>query len=265
MAKLTNLTIAVRNEYKDEMVFTTPVSVTTAGLFTTTLPEEVVTKFDQYGVQLGVGRRGRRGYFESDSLEKLKGLLRETALNALSRELIEEKEVIRYQVVTSGACCIDKDLNIFPNGIWNREDFERGVIRWAKFNCGDTVMHPRTPGIRVYAEVQVLRRFRFKNGKEVVDYMSAKARPTSEDRSCLNWLKSHVAKVPSNESFYNIPIREIPATEKNAEFFVRLLELVYKAAAFFGQFDEPERLETYIESHRLPALPDFTDEQQHQT
>lgn len=54
---------------------------------------------------------------------------------------------------------------------------------------------------------------------------------------------------------------EVPATEENAAFFVKLLEYIYRANQLFTIFSNKENILAFIEANRPLELPDFVDNQ----
>ena len=143
MGKLTDINVVARNEYGDTLGIVTPVSVTKEGIFTTTLPEEAVNKLLDYGVTLRANRVGREGFFSAKTLDELRKEIASVMGEALSRELVQEETVIKYQIKTAGSCYLDDDGEILPNGGWaknkNYDTTTKG--HWEKFTEYSDAMH----------------------------------------------------------------------------------------------------------------------------
>lgn len=251
MAKLKDLHISVKNEYGDSMSIETPVSVTKDGLFVTTLPQAEVLKLDQYNVQLMSNRLGNPGYFTSKTLEGLEKDIRDIMKEALSRELIENTEVIRYEVYTDGCCFVDKDNNIHPNG---------GCVKdgeWPKFDnpYGATCGH--TPTLCLYARVYEKKTWRYASGKTFSEYHFPSV--SYDDKTNLGWLKGQV-NIKQKNNFSESYLQEIPATEENAKVFVTILKSIYKASLSLNAIKHPDTLLKFIENGRTIQLSD-ADEQ----
>ena len=266
MGKLTDINVVARNEYGDSLNIETPVSVTKEGLFTTTLPQEAVNKLLDYGLELRANRMGRIGYFQAKTLDDLRKEIREFAEEALSRELVQEETVIKYQIKTSGSCYIDDDGEILPNGGWSKEqnyDYKTRKGHWAEFTERSDSLNKSTPKLLVWAGVYDRKRYRFKSGKEITEMTKKKVERYREKKTSLAWLCDQPVVVP--EGLYrgdteHLP--EVPATEENAAFFVKVLKFIYTANQLFTAFASQENVLAFIEANRPLALPDFVDNQE---
>jgi len=268
MAKLTDIDVVARNEYGDTIRITTPVSVTKEGLFTTTLPEVAVNKLQDYGMVLHKNRMGRDGYFCEKTLDDLRKSIREFAEEALSRELIQEETVIKYQIKTAGSCYIDDDGEIMPNGGWAKKgnyDSDTKKGHWAKFTEYSDAMHVGPSKLQVFVGVYDRKRYRFKSGKEVQELKKRRCDTyrKPEDKTNLNWLCDQVCVAPEGTFRGEVDhLQEVPATEENAAFFVKVLKFIYMANQLFTEFSKQENVLAFIEMNRPLALPDFVDIQE---
>lgn len=265
MSKLVDINVVVRNQYGDCMSITTPVSVTKDGMFTTTLPESAVSKLREYGLELEKNRVGRDGFFAAKTLDDLRREVREFAEEALSRELVQEESVIKYQVITAGSCYIDDDGEILPNGGWCKQknyDDKNKKGHWANFTEVSDSCHPVTPTLMVWVGVYDRKRYRFKSGKEITELKRKLVDSNRDQRTNLNWLCDQVSVRPYNAYRGDVsPFPEVPATEENAAFFVTLLKFVYKANQLLTNFVDSKNILSFIEGKRPLGLPGFVDNQ----
>ena len=257
MAKLKDINIVARNEYGDSISIKTPVSVTKDGLFVTTLPETEMTKLDQYDVEMARNRLGRKGYFESKTLEGLENDIRDTCLLALSREKVSEKEVICYQVITSGVCYIDEEGQICPNGAWSKKKYNDDRGRWAEFNYQQNIFGGSVPMMSVYAVVMKQTVYRFNSGK-TVEELTRVPQPMKNDGTALGWLKDQVNVIPYKST---LKLDMVPATEENAKIFVSLLKSIYRANIALTALSKAEDFEKFIQENKTIFLPGTIDEQ----
>lgn len=263
MGKLTDINIVARNEYGDTLGIVTPVSVTKEGLFTTTLPEDAVNKLLDYGVSMSKNRQGREGYFSAKTLDDLRKDIRNFMEEALSRELIQEETVIKYQIKTAGSCYIDSDGEILPNGGWTKDRLKEG--HWAKFTEYSDAMHMQQAKIQVWVGVYDRKRYRFKSGKEIEDLKRRRCEinRTQEEKTNLNWLCDQVCMVADGTYRGDVSrLQEVPATEENAAIFVKIMKFIYMANQLFTELSYQENLLAFIEANRPLALPDFVDNQE---
>ena len=265
MAKLTDIWIQVSKD--DQRIdFETAVNVTKEGIFTTTLPKDAVEKISEYGLELSRNRLGNPGYFEAKTLEELKKNIREKCLDALSRELVEDKLVIKYEILTECAYCKDTDGELVPDGYWLKERDGSGLTdKWVDGNS-NRPNSCHTPGIRVWAKVYHKRRYRYQSGKELTVLKPYAAKRGRSDSS-LDWINSLVGTCPSkgtssmgfalSEKEYNRALQllpEVDATEKNAQFFVTMHKMIFKMNELFAGFANPEFLTKYLEMNNVKEL-----------
>ena len=267
MGKLTDINVVARNEYGDTLSIETPVSVTKEGLFTTTLPENAVNKLLDYGVSMSKNRQGREGYFSAKTLDDLRKDIWNFMEEALSRELVQEETVIKYQIKTAGSCYIDDDGEILPNGGWaknkNYDTTTKG--HWAKFPEYSDAMHLQQAKIQVWVGVYDRKHYRFKSGKEIEELQRKRCETfrKGDARTNLNWLCDQVCMAPEGTYRADVSrLQEVPATEENAAIFVKILKFIYMANQLFTELSHQENLLAFIEANRPLALPDIVDVQE---
>lgn len=251
MPKLKDLNI-LHIQDNERIQFHTPVNVTKEGLFTTTLPSEAYNAIGAYGMSLRNNRFGKPGYFEDTTLEGLEKQIYDLVREALSRTLLEDKTVIKYQVKTRAAYVVDDDGEIIPNGYWrkNHNPGEQFESNWRKGNDNSTSPSDFTPSLSVYAKPFQKKRYVYKSGKEYTEYTPYEPAKRWSRGSSVDWLASQVNIVPddrfghfnSGKDWERVlqDLPEIDATEENATFFVKMVTFIDKANEMFGQLNNPE-------------------------
>lgn len=270
MSKVTDIWIHVE-ENGQKIDFETTVNVTKEGIFTTTLPKPAVNQLEEYGLKMEINRAGNPGYFGAKTLEELRAAVKAACREALSRECIEEKLVIKYEIKTECIYCRDSDGTPVPNGYWLKEQSDNGLTdRWVHGN-GRTDGAPKvhTPSISVYARVFHKKRYRYQSGKELVElerYIPART-GNRDNWTPLDWLNSLIDVLPSrmtetgfrpNEKEYKQILERLPeveATEKNALYFVTMYKLIFKMNELFRDFSQPEVLSAFLEKNDFKELP----------
>lgn len=254
MAKLTNLIVnVITNDERIHIV--TPVSVTKEGLFTTTLPEESANLLRDYGMELRANRAGRAGYFSSDTLEGLRKEIEKVAKEAVSRELIEDRLVIKYQVITKGSYVLDDDKEIVPNGFWikSRKPGDQFCDKWREGNSNDT-FRGDMPTISVFARVFHKRVYSYKSGKTLETL--ERYEPKRERGNSLDWINSLCNTIPNyagtKPDYVRFP--EVEGTEENAAFFVKLLKTIFQLNELMKEFKNPEYLLAFIAANTYKEI-----------
>ncbi len=82
--------------FTDKIEFEYFINVTSEGLFTTYLPEEVIIKLEKYGIETNYGRGKHKGYFEAQSLKEIQEKVKNIANKFSESKLIFSKIVLRY-------------------------------------------------------------------------------------------------------------------------------------------------------------------------
>ena len=250
MGKVTDLTItAFVDDIKRERVsFTTPVSVRKDGVFTTTLPKEAVTILESYGVKLDINRLGNPGYFENETLAGLEKELNKVLKDALTRELVEDKLVIKYHV--DSWCLFAKDLDgeIIPNGYWSKEK-QTKELQWIK---GSSVWSTEgfVPGIKLYCKVYHKKIYQFKSGKTYCTYeyyFPKQGRGTGAD-----WINSQVQIGYSGRNIYNL--KEVDANDNTLSLFVKALKFINKTCELFSNFTDTDKILALSNRNLLPEI-----------
>ena len=262
MGKLTDLQICVL--FDDQNIgFKTPVSVTKEGIFTTTLPKYIVDKLLEYDAELASNRAGTLGYFSAKRLEDLRPQIEKVVRESMSRTLVEEKLVIKYDIKTQCSYVIDTDGEIVPNGYWvkDRNAWDERRVGWHSGTDGGSDMNLFTPSLSVYANVFKKSTYQFKNGRTVVKYKPHKPENTTPGGN-VDWLCGQIRVCPeggfrpfgmkADDVLNRLP--EVDATEENAEVFVQMLKLIDKANELFKDLADPQKFLAFVRENTLKQL-----------
>lgn len=245
MAKLTDLHI-VKLFDDDRIVFDTPVSVTKDGMFTTTLPREAAETLESYGPKLDVNRAGRAGFFSSDTLEGLRREIEKAVNEAISKELVEDKLIIKYSVTTKCSYAIDTDGEIIPNGCWRKDPVERGKeygTDWREGNANSR-SYGNLPTVSVFARVFHKRTYAYRSGRTIQKLEIYRPKIKDGRGSSIDWINS-LCNISSSDSIFDhkedyTHTPEVDATEENAAMFVRLFKLIFQCNELFKNLNIPE-------------------------
>ena len=262
MGKLTDLQIYVL--FDDQNIsFKTPVSVTKEGVFTTTLPKDIVDKLLEYDATLASNRVGTLGYFSAKRLEDLRPQIKEVIENAMSRKLIEDKLVIKYEIRTQCVYVVDADGEILPNGGWvkDREKWGEGKAGWREGTINMGNYYTFTPRLSIYANVFKKETYQFKNGRTIVKYSPYKIENTVPGGN-VDWLCGQIRVKPEciNSMHDENVLKRLPevdATEENAAVFVQMLKFMFKANEIFKNLAKPENLLAFVKQNTLAQIEEI--------
>ena len=255
MAKLTNIHF-VKLVDGEKIVFNTTVNVTKEGLFTTTLPKEATDLLESYGPKLDLNRVGRAGFFSSDTLEGLRREIEKTIEEAVSKELIEDKLIIKYSITTAGHYALDTDGEIIPNGCWRKDPEERKKefgTNWREGNSKGSTMYGTCPSVSVFARVFHKKTYAYRSGRTIQQLETYYPETKDGRGKAIDWINS-LCNISSTrqwngkEDFSNTP--EIDATEENAEMLVQLFKLVFQCNELFKEMNNPEYMLAFIANKR---------------
>ena len=257
MGKLTDIIVSIRTD-KESISIKTPVSVTKDGRFTTTLPKEAVDTILEYGVTLKSNRVGTPGFFESDTLGGLRKEIGDLLREAISRELIEDRLVIKYRVVTKGCYALDVDGEIIPNGLWCKEKKKPGdnlSTNWREGNTDQNATWGVTPMVSVFARVFHKRTYAYKSGKtlETLELY----RPKEGRAGSVDWINS-LCRIGLPGFYASAPdytkLPEVDATEENAALFIRLFKFIFSANEILKDFSDPDYLPAFVAANRVKEI-----------
>ena len=253
-SKLTDLNILVLHD-DDRIQFKTPVTVTKDGHFNTTIPEEAVKTLEKFDLEMLRNRVGIKGHFSNTTLKGLEEEIYAFVRECVSRELVEDKIVIKYRVITKVAYVLDKDGEIIPNGYWckDREDFNRNGASWREGTANRPGgMGGFTPTLSVYARPFHKKTYSYKSGRTVTKYENVNPERACSRGNSIDWLASQVNIVPndtfgvSNAARDVNPLPEVDATEETALLFVNLIKLIDKANELLSGLNDPQNVLAYL-------------------
>lgn len=243
--KVTTLSFIHRG--KEEIKFSYDVNVSKDGKFSTTLPKEAVSKIEAYGVTLGVNRVGNRGYFSSGTMEGLADEVRKVVEEAVSCELVSKEDIIKYQILIFASYCRngadETDNKLYPNGI---DLF--GYYKWINGNKNDAYLDRAPTSISIYVEPVTIKRYRYKSGKERIEETRIDENKYPVGSAVL-FINSLVGICPDEYK----PIKELPCTEENAEFFKKAIMSIWKINESIGKILKEDTLEFAIKKQNLLA------------
>lgn len=248
MAKVT--TLIIRSRSIDGQVFVqVPVSVNSKGIFTGTISKTESIKLTKYDPQ--IPEDGRESSFSAASLAELEIKLNKYLKDLVSCELIEEKEVIRYQIETACAYCEgDKEDNfeIYPNGSYMPDRLqEKGTNLCSRWKGGTKNIYAQSPSpyyTKVYCAVYRKKTYAYRSGREITQYEYAPSKYVAyNENDYVEWLKNVCSIAPIN----NYSIKEVDATQENAAVFVQLIKFICKANRIITELSNVEGLLAYSE------------------
>ncbi len=236
MAKVSTERIELKGSQSKEdyhaydLSFKYDIYVNRDGIFSTTLPANIVALFKDANVDVGKNRIGNEGYISRDTLPKLKQAVKDIATEYLSRDLIDERIVIRYAIRTDCSYCMNKKGDIFPNGSFGEytgDEWRYGTVMQHASNRGPY-------GIQVYVESFHRKEYRYRSGKTKVEY----DRTRDSDPKYLHLIESFTVM----ENTFNGDEKEIDYTEPVAAFFYNMLMSLARLNEKIINFLEPDAI-----------------------
>lgn len=216
--------------YKSEQLkFKYEVSVNSSGIFTTTIPSDVVGQLIKVGIKLRANRRGNDGFFSAESLSELQGIIAEVCDKYSSRELIEEKIILRYSLDTACSYCKTEDGAIVPNGAYAIAI--DGDYEWRGGTIETNATYPKPFGFNCYVNPIRIRIWEFLNG-EIYREEYRNSHDEWDGDSILQWLGGLCGMAPGGEC------KDIDYTPELGEFFksvvMYIITLNEKLKSVFG-------------------------------
>lgn len=228
---------------------TIEINVNAQGEFTTTLAEKDVKDIEAFGIELGTnGRRGaRKGFFANDTKKGLVDDVKAVLLRCLSREMIDEKLVIRYSFFTTASFAFTVDGKIIPNMGWQDDGEPDQNLGWQNGTKMTHAVQPEPIGVQMYVKPYWRRVFKYLDNREKIEYHELTAfgsNEAKENQYYLKWLENICStKRPSYGS-----MQEVEYTEERAKFFVNMFQSLCKLAHSIAKFEEPEAMLKLIDS-----------------
>jgi hypothetical protein len=256
MPKFKTERITLNGAVKNELDFKIDVNITEAGHFTTTLPDHIATMFKKHGIKVRTnGRRnGKAGYYEAQTYFALVEAIKHDCKEYVSREMIRESIVIQYIIQTTMSYLINKKGDIVPNGgyTWMKSDYgTTHDLSWREGTIAQNATDPHPFGIRIFCKPFWKREYRYRSGKEVIEYDNLYEEHATDKQPNLKWLAGVVSmKPPGGEE-----MKEIEYTEANAYFFVNFIKGLCKLNEAIKDFLEPDMLQMLINKN-FTLLPE---------
>jgi hypothetical protein len=235
-----------RKLYQDKLEFEYFINVTSEGLFTAYLPEDVVEKLESSGIDVGYGRGRRKGYFEAHALKDIEEQIKKATEKYSEKKLKSTKIVLRYEIITTCSYCKTKKGEIVPNGGWEQRLNKSRDYNWINGTKDMDNCYSEPFGFRVYVEPQRLNVYIFPDKTEHKEYVSLED-DEIKDESTLDWLNS-ISSISADD---DNNIKDIDYSEEVGLFFKNIIlyicNLNEKLKKLFG-----EKME--ISKKSLPLL-----------
>lgn len=251
MAKVCTVKISKDGSVKNELTFSYDINVSTDGVFSTTLPKDIVELFKSAGLELRRNRMKTLGYYSDTELDGLKKQISEACEEFLSRELTGEKIVIRYVIQTTCSYCLDIDGIPVPNGggEWTKTP---GKYDWKNGTKQTNSSNHEPYGLLIYARPFVKRDYKYKSGtiKTEYDWQLSEFLTDDSDTYYLRWLKDVVGiDMPQWAEE-----KEIDYTENTARFFVEMIKGICMLNEKIKDFLEPDAIMKIANSENFKLL-----------
>lgn len=225
-----------------ELKFSYIINVTTEGDFSTTLPSDVVEKFQEAKIRMDINRLRKPGYFSAPTLTELEDSVSSACHEYLSAELISESTVIRYCIETTCSYNLNTQGGIEPNGTWTD-------LKPYKWHGGTRTTHATAHnpyGFLVYAKPQIRKDYRYKSGREQTKYSRVSVPnyvlEMGDPQYYITRLNAFVGICEPKSG----DIQEVEYTEENAAFFVGLLESICRMNERIKDFLDPESIKELV-------------------
>ena len=216
------------------------VNVYANGVFYFDLPTDVKLMFSGAGVSCN--------RIEATTFQSLEPVFKERCKDFFSKELVETKLLIRYQIATSCSYWKNRDGDIFPNGRF--EDIRDKMIGvapkyddfygWQETLVSSNAASPKPYGFQIWTNVVKRELFKYKSGKvwSKDEYISSDLAATIGDEPLL-FLTSIVS---DSKSSYDVPIMEIDYSTEVGQFFVSMYKSIFELNERIRDFVTPEKI-----------------------
>jgi hypothetical protein len=233
----------------EKLSFSYTVSINNDGLFSTTIPKEVVDKLEMVGISLGRNRKNNTGYFCSETLDSLKKEIYDVAIKYSKKELVEEKIVLLYSIDTTCFYCKGKTGIIYPDGRWEQE--AEGDYNWQEGTIQHDACHSGAYGFSIFCAPKLLSTWKFPTGEIFKDYQGIPEEMIKEG-STLHWLNSIRAMNLDNGK----NPKEIKYTKEIGQFFKSLILYICETNERLKEvFTEEVDIQKAIELKQTNLLP----------
>jgi len=209
------------NYTSEALRFSYIVNVNKQGLFTTTIPQDIVAQLKQVGIELNYNRNYTEGFFSSESLDGLIKEVEKVADKYSEKELIEEKIVIQYRIDTNCHYCKGNNGKLYPDGYLERKGNGGDDYHWVDGTKGDSPMNSNPFGFEVFFKLKKVKVWRFPNGELNNEYCYLIDEDCKTD-NVMEWLNS-VRHMGENN---NMP-KEIDYSPELGMFFKKMTEHIF--------------------------------------
>lgn len=254
MPKFKSEKIVVKGQDNEvALSFYIDINVDAEGFFTTTLPADVADILKESGISLKTnGRRNARaGFFAYPTLKELVDAVKAQCNEYVSCQLIEEKVIIQYAIMTTAAYLIDSKNEIVPNGNWlNGLYGTEPKYNWRNGTESQSQQRRHPFSISIMARPIIKRSYRYKSGKDFIKHEKIPSHikpgeniiPFVVMGENLYWLNG----IPCSK-FPDTEIVEIDYTEKVAYFFVNFIKTICKLNESLVHLTDPENVKLISE------------------
>lgn len=249
MAHVTTCKINLFPEDKHDMknIYSYSIGVTVDGIFTTTLPEDMVKIFEAANIDLDTNRNKKKGFFSDKTIDGLQKQIGDVVKEFNSRTLVSETIVIGYVIQTTCSYCINDKDEFVPNGQWIEDgmfnkDYKRYGWKHGTVSNHDSA-HPKPTGILLWCKPQVKKEYVYKSGKKKTEFEDVPSDIQETDIN-LKWLCGLCAQSIPSES----RPKEIEYSPNVAAFFVSMFKSIYAINEKVKQMVEPEAIQLLADS-----------------
>lgn len=255
MARVGKSRLYVSSEDKEERIeLEFVVNVSTEGVFTATLSEDDVLKMESLGATFGTNGRsnGRKGFFSNKTHEGLLVDIKNIAEHCVSRKLINEEIILRYQIATSASFARTiPDENgvskIVPGPGYGHEGKIDG--HWRSGTISSHASSPKPVMSSFFVKPYKKFTYRYSSGSERVEYrsMSHYTGSDHDNSPSLSYLCAICSMSPYSGGG---EIKEMPYDEIKASWFVDMHRSVCMLAELMTKFAkaDSEDIVKFIES-----------------
>lgn len=261
MAKIGKHKISVESsiDYREKIGVEVEINVSKEGDFYFSLNEDQMKMLLDKGVDFSKTynkRTKKLGTFYAKSLDELKNNFKKILEEAISGEILEDRNVILYDIKTYCSYCVSEGIPV-PNGYYIKED-EKNDNGYADWHEGTDRSEGSSFGFNAYAQVYHKQVIKFKSGKVKTFFWSMnydQSKQLGEYGKRLNHfgLKAfdiRDAYSDDGHSMWSMNGKiEIDYTEENAKFFHDILVGICKLNEQIKNFiKKPELLQQIIDS-----------------
>lgn len=222
------------------------INVNAQGEFYTYLPGNIVDMLEGASIILPVSRkRGghKKGFLLFNSLSELSTFIEDLFKDFFSTTVVSESIILRYCIQTQCSYCLDENGEVVPNGNYGVKDAS-GHCSWKQGTISTHAAQPTPYGFQVFVKPLVKRILKYKSGTLKTEYSNicfAGPKYFEDGEFGLGyygkWLDGICAISPIGKQ------KEMPYTEKMAEFFVGMIKSICNLNERIKDFLEPDLLQ----------------------